>query len=143
MKKLALTLSVLLAFAVCARTQDNPSQNAKGSSMNQTAVQGCLSRSSTGYTLTDKSGTPYQLAGDTSKLSDHVGHEVEIRGTTAVSGEAPGAPSSVSKEAAPARIDVSDLKHIASTCTSKSDTGKPSMNEKPPMSERPPGPPHR
>jgi hypothetical protein len=137
MKRLALTLSALLAFAMCARAQDNPSQSAKGSSTNQTTVQGCLSRSSSGYTLTDRSGTPYQLSGDTSKLSDHVGHEVEIQGTTAVSGAAPSAPASVAKEAAPARIDVTDLKHIASTCTSKSDT------EKPPMSEHPPGPPPR
>jgi hypothetical protein len=56
--------------------------------------------------LTDKSGTAFQLAGNTSKLSDHVGHEVEIKGTTAVSGEAPGASSSsVPRDAVPARID--------------------------------------
>jgi hypothetical protein len=31
--------------------------------------------------LTDQSGKTYQLAGDTSKLSDHVGHQVRIMGT--------------------------------------------------------------
>jgi hypothetical protein len=31
--------------------------------------------------LTDQSGKTWQLAGDTSKLSDHVGHQVRITGT--------------------------------------------------------------
>ena len=145
MKKLACGISVLLALGLYAYPQNYPGQSAKGSSTNQTTVQGCLSGSAGGFTLTDNSGTAYQLAGDTSKLTDHVGHQVEITGTTAVSGEAPGAPSA----AAPARIDVSSVKHISSTCASKSDTGadksptdkKPPMSENPPMSERPPGPP--
>jgi hypothetical protein len=31
--------------------------------------------------LTDQTGKTWQLAGDTSKLSDHVGHQVRIMGT--------------------------------------------------------------
>ncbi len=142
MKRLAL-ISALLAFALCALAQDYPAQSGKGSSTNETKVQGCLSRSNGGYILTDKSGAAYQLAGDTSKLTDHVGREVEIKGTRTVSREASGAAASEAKEAAPARIDVTAVKQISSTCTSSSDSGKPPMNEEPPMSEKPPGPPPR
>lgn len=44
-------------------------------------IQGCLSGSNGNYTLTDKSGKIYHLAGDTSQLIKHVGHEVEVTGT--------------------------------------------------------------
>ena len=149
MKKLAFGISVLIALGLCAYAQNSPSQSAKGASTNRTTVQGCLTRSAEGFTLTDNSGTAYQLAGDTTKLTDHVGHQVEITGTTAVSGEAPGAASAATKDIAPARIEVSNVKHIASTCSSKPDTGTdkspmdktPPLSEKPPMSERPLGPP--
>jgi hypothetical protein len=104
MKKLGCGILVLIALGLYAYPQDYPGQSAKGSSTNQTTVQGCLSGSAGGFTLTDSSGIAYQLAGDTAKLTDHVGHEVEITGTTAVSGEAPGAPSAATQEAAPARI---------------------------------------
>jgi hypothetical protein len=42
--------------------------------------------------LTDQSGKTWQLAGDTSKLSDHVGHQVRIMGTDN-SGSASGSSS--------------------------------------------------
>jgi hypothetical protein len=45
------------------------------------AIEGCLNGSAGNWTLTDQSGKTYQLAGDTSKLSDHVGHQVRITGT--------------------------------------------------------------
>src|SRR4051794_265707 len=77
MKKLVFRISVLIALGLSALAQDSPSQSAKGSSTNQTTVQGCLNGSAGGFTLTDNSGTAYQLAGDTAKLTDHVGHQVE------------------------------------------------------------------
>src|SRR5215471_9317393 len=86
-----LALFVLLLGVTWAAAQNYPSQtspnqttpshkssNAEG----QTSVQGCLSGSNGSYTLTDKNGTTYELTGDTSKLSEHVGHEVKITGTT-------------------------------------------------------------
>lgn len=148
-KKLAIGISVLIVFGIYALAQDSPAQSAAGGSSNQSSVQGCLSRSDNGYRLTDKAGSIYQLAGDTTKLGNHVGHEVEIRGTVAASGQTAGAPSSATKEASPARIDVLSVKHISSTCTSTPDAGdykspmekKPPRSEEPPMSEKPPGPP--
>ena len=74
MKKLACGISVLIALGLSLLAQDYPGQSAKGSSTDQTNVQGCLSRSAGGFTLTDNSGTAYQLAGDTAQLNDHVGN---------------------------------------------------------------------
>jgi hypothetical protein len=58
------------------------------------SIEGCLSGSAGNFTLTDQSGKTYQLAGDTSKLSDHVGHEVRITGS-----EGSGAGESASSSA--------------------------------------------
>ena|SRR5947209_5160533 len=75
------------------------SSSASGSSgMNnsgsETTVRGCLSSSGGGYTLTDASGTTYQLQGDTSKLSAHVNNEVEVKGTASGAGAGAGATGS-------------------------------------------------
>lgn len=146
MKKLALT-TVLLAFAMFAVAQSSQDQSAKGGA-SETTVQGCLSHSANGYTLTDKSGATYQLTGDTSKLTEHVGHTVEIRGMASTAGEAPGASSAETKAASPQTLEVSSVKHISAHCASGSESGtekspsdKSPMNEKPPMSEKPQGPP--
>src|SRR5262249_42188599 len=56
------------------------------------SVEGCVSGSAGNYTLTDASGKTYQLAGDTSKLADHVGHQVRVTGDDG--GGASGAASS-------------------------------------------------
>src|SRR6185437_12738770 len=64
---------------------DQSGANAQGSSSasGQTTVQGCLSGSNGNYTLTqDTTGTTYTLTGDTSQLQQHIGHEVQITGTT-------------------------------------------------------------
>ena len=104
-------------------SQTSPSTSQTSSSDNQTTVQGCLSGSSGNYTLTDSSGTRYQLSGDTSKLSDHVGHKVEIKGTTTPSSTsssgASGASSSTGANAQPT-LNVSSFKHISSSCSTTS-----------------------
>ncbi|MGZ4826320.1 MAG: DUF5818 domain-containing protein, partial [Terriglobales bacterium] len=88
MKKITFATLILLLCSVWVFAQQNyPSeQKSAASSSGATTVQGCLNRSDSGYTLTDKSGTTYQLTGDTSKLSAHVGHEVQIKGVKSESG---------------------------------------------------------
>lgn len=150
MKKLVVTLVAILVLGVVAVAQSTSDDASKASS-SQTTVQGCLSHSGSGYTLTDKSGNTYQLTGNTSKLTEHIGHEVEIRGTTSGTSEPSGAASSETagaKSATGQQIEVSSVKHISETCTSSSNSGaekspsdKSPMNEKPPMSEKPQGPP--
>ena len=149
-----IAFSMLLACASWAigQTDAKPGSSQTGSSqtgsMGAKTVQGCLSGSGGNYTLTDKAGNTYQLAGDTSKLTEHVGHEVEIRGMTSSSGEASGASSAETKAVAGQKLEVSGVKHISATCTSGSNTGtekspsdKSPMTEQPPTSEKPQSPP--
>lgn len=90
-----------------------------GSSMaGQTTVQGCLQASNGGFTLTSDSGTMYQLQGDTSKLSKHNGHEVEITGSTSGAGSSTSAMGSNSSTAGAGQtLTVSSMKHISKTCS--------------------------
>src|SRR6266571_7669610 len=62
-------------------TQTTTTQTTQTSSNSSTSIEGCLSGSAGNWTLTDQSGKTWQLAGDTSKLSDHVGHQVRLMGT--------------------------------------------------------------
>jgi hypothetical protein len=120
-----LILSVLLlgvswAVAQDSTTQTQPqdssptaSQTATGQTTAgaKTSVEGCLSGSDGKYTLTDKQGMTYNLEGDSSKLSEHVGHEVKITGTTAST--ANGASSGMGSSQT---INVTSVKHISKTC---------------------------
>ena len=98
--------------------QGNASQTGSGS---ETTVQGCLQGSSGNFTLTDKSGTTYQLAGDTSKLTEHVGHEVKIKGTTSASSSAAGSsstpPSGAAAGGSQSTLTIAEVKHVSKTCT--------------------------
>jgi hypothetical protein len=73
-------------------------------------VEGCVGGSAGSYTLTDSSGKTYQLAGDTSGLADHVGHDVKVSGTMAsAAAAAGGAPT----------ITVKKVKMVSATCPNK------------------------
>ena len=123
-----LLLSVLMLGVTWAAAQtpgQSPSTDSSPSSAGQTAgqassshttVEGCLSGADGKYTLTDKTGTSYQLTGDTAKLADHVGHEVKITGS-AGSGSAASAGSAAGGQS----LDVSSVKMVSKTC--KSDSG--------------------
>ena len=140
MKKATLAGLILLLCSAWALAQYGSSQGSQSSSSGETSVKGCLAKSDSGYALTDKSGTTYQLTGDTSQLSAHVGHEIQIKGTKA---EASAASSGSSSQP---QLQVSSMKHISETCISdKSKSGSSSMSEKlpsdkpeKPMSEKPP-----
>ncbi len=87
-------------------------------SSGNTSVQGCLGGSDGNYTLTDKDGNSYRLTGDTAKLSEHVGHEVKITGSTASSSAATGNGSGTDTMAGSKSLQVSSVKHISKTCQS-------------------------
>lgn len=78
-------------------------------------IEGCVGGSAGSYTLTDSSGKTYQLAGDTSKLGDHVGHDVKVTGTKA---SAAGAAASSAAGSTPT-ITVTKIKMVSATCTNK------------------------
>ncbi|HUO17470.1 MAG TPA: hypothetical protein VMX38_20985 [Verrucomicrobiae bacterium] len=96
------------------------SQSSQTNTGAKTSVEGCLSGSNGSYMLTDAQGKSYDLTGDTSKLANHVGHEMKITGTES-SGSAAGA-SSMSNSAGGSQmtIDVTSFKHISKTCKNAS-----------------------
>jgi Protein of unknown function (DUF5818) len=116
-----LFVSLLLLAASWAIAQNAPAQTdhqaynqSATSSGSQVTVQGCLSGSDGKYMLTDDQGKMYNLGGDTSKLADHIGHEVKITGTeSAASGASAGAMSSQPNEPT---LEVISMKHISKTC---------------------------
>jgi hypothetical protein len=123
-RRILLAIS-LLASPVWLQAQSQYPQTAspqtKASASGQTTVQGCLQGSDGNYTLADNTGTTYQLQGDTSKLSAHVGHEVQITGSTtsASSAKSPttGTPAGTTQQPT---LTVQNMKHISKTCKSAS-----------------------
>lgn len=75
-------------------TQTTTTQTTQTSSDNSNSIEGCLAGSAGNFTLTDQSGKSWQLAGDTAKLGDHVGHQVRITGSEASGAGSSSSPSS-------------------------------------------------
>ena len=94
-------------------------QSSRTGTGGQMSVEGCLSGSNGNFMLTDKNGMSYQLTGDPAKLSEHVGHEVKVTGSSA-SAEAGASGSAESSAAGSAgeTLHVTSLKHISKTCKS-------------------------
>jgi hypothetical protein len=134
-KTLLLALTLVLS-AAWMHAQTSSSQTGSSTSSNssqtsnsgQTKVQGCLEGSSGNYTLKADSGTTYQLTGDTAKLSKHVGHEVEITGSTSnassastpSSGTSASGTSSSTSGSSQESLNVDKVKHISATCSNTS-----------------------
>jgi len=125
-KILTLALSLLIAVAWLQAQNQYPrtgSTQTGTEATGQTAVEGCLQSANGNFTLTDKSGTTYNLQGDTSKLTEHVGHEVQITGSTSGSSSASSSsttsPSGTSGSQQP-MLTVDKVKHISKTCKSSS-----------------------
>jgi hypothetical protein len=106
-----LLFSVLVLGVSWAAAQTSPSQGASGSTGQET-VKGCLSNSGGNYMLTDKNGKSFQLTGDTSKLTEHVGHEIKVTGTE---GAAAASSDGTMSQASPT-LEVTTVKHISKTC---------------------------
>ncbi|HEY2114103.1 MAG TPA: hypothetical protein VGJ51_03385 [Candidatus Angelobacter sp.] len=111
-------------------TQTTTTQTTQTSSNSSTSIEGCLSGSAGNWTLTDQSGKTWQLAGDTSKLSDHVGHQIRIMGSdnsSSASGSSSPSSSNPSSSAGSSgagsssgtqsTFTVNKVKMISSTCS--------------------------
>jgi hypothetical protein len=107
--------------ASAGQTSSGETSSRRTSAGGETTVEGCLSGSSGSYTLTDKNGNTYQLTGDTAKLSQHVGHEVKITGSSSAgagsanSGAAAGAAGAAGSQQT---LQVVSVKHVSKTCQS-------------------------
>lgn len=123
MKKLLMLSSILLLSAVCAiaqyGSQDNQS-SASANTSNDKTVQGCLSGSDGNYTLTDRSGTVYQLTGDTSKLAAHVGHTISVTGTSSSSSASTSGQAMSGPADSHSTLMVSSFRHVSPNCNSAS-----------------------
>lgn len=104
-------------------TQSTTTQTTETS--NGTSIEGCLAGSSGSYTLTDSTGKSWQLAGDTSKLTEHVGHQVRLTGSEAggagsSGGSSASAGAGASGSSGQSTFTVQKVKMISSSCpTSK------------------------
>lgn len=119
-----------------SQTSTQTSSSTSSSNGNETTVTGCLSGSSGNYMLKDNSGNMYQLTGDTAKLSDHVGHTIQVKGTTSSSGSSSSGNSGTSNGTSGTSgsssgmsgnssgtgneqtLNVTSFKHISSSCNS-------------------------
>ncbi len=123
-RKLLLAVSLLVSAVWLQAQSQYPqtdSNQTEASASGQTKVTGCLQGSDGNYTLTDENGTTYQLQGDTAKLSAHVGHEVQITGSSTSASSATGSTTGATEGATQQPVlTVQDMKHISETCKSAS-----------------------
>jgi hypothetical protein len=128
MKKMILLSSMLVLSAVFALaqygSQDNSNQNNTGSQSSmgsKMTVVGCLSGSDGNYSLTDKSGTMYNLTGDTAQLQAHVGHTISVTGTNTPSTSSSGQSGAMSSPSDTHQtLMVTSFKHVSPNCASAS-----------------------
>ena len=117
---LLLALSAWVAAQQAPNTQSPPSSQGAQSAAGQNSVQGCLGGSGNSYTVTDKTGTSYELqlprGADPSSLKPHIGEEVRVEGTTNGGGSSASAASSAG---ARPTINVKNIYRISTTCSSK------------------------
>jgi len=107
-------------------TTQTTTQTTQTSTDSSTSIEGCLNGSAGSFTLTDQSGKTWQLAGDTAKLGDHVGHQLRISGTDnsgSASSPSSGAGSSASSSGAmgsssgQSTFTVKKVRMISSSCS--------------------------
>jgi len=108
------------------QTQSPPASSSQtgANASGQATVKGCLQGSDGNYTLTADNGATYQLQGDTSKLSEHVGHEVQITGSTTSGSAASSSTSSSQSAGTQQTLMVQSFKHISKSCKSAGNSSK-------------------
>ncbi len=116
-RKLVMVLSLLLCAGWLMAQEGSMSKGQMKSE--STKVEGCLQKSAAGFTLTDTAGKMYELQGDSAKLSEHVGHEVMVTGTSGSASD-----SSMSSGQSESVLQVTQLKHISKTCKAEGKMSK-------------------
>jgi hypothetical protein len=114
--------SILLLSAVWAVAQYEAQSSSAGAESSPNAsktIEGCLSGSDGSFSLTDKSGTTYQLTGETAKLDKHVGHTIQVTGmATSSSASKTSTEAGAMSGSADTQqtFNVSSFKHISAKC---------------------------
>jgi hypothetical protein len=113
MKRNILLTSIVLLCSIWAVAQYDNDHHDRDRDRSKVTVEGCLSGADGNFTLTNQSGTSYQLTGDTARLSGHVGHTIRVTGFSNMGGE----PGSMSGEAeSQGTLSVLSFKHISARC---------------------------
>ena len=105
-------------------TGQNTMANDRLTGMNENGIKmdGCLTRSTESYTITDASGTRYELHGDPAELAKLINSEVEVDGTALdLNADLPSPGSGIDNTRGPSSGEVlnsASLKRISSSCTS-------------------------
>lgn len=115
MKSLFLASLLLSATTLLAQQDSQAGSNPTDRPLSQQTVQGCLQRAGSNFTLTDGTRTAYELEGDSAKLREHVGHEIQVAGTI---GKSAASDSSSPPKDSPSTIQVVDVRHLSSSCKS-------------------------
>src|SRR5579862_1082825 len=121
-KTLMLALAFLLSTAWLAAQSQYPqtgSSQPGTAASGHTSVRGCLQESNGHYTLTSDSGMTYQLEGESSTLSKHVGHEAQITGSTEGNSSSATSTKSAGSATSEETLVVKSLKHISTTCSNE------------------------
>ena len=121
MPKTVMLVLALLVSSAWLTAQEYPqtgSSQTGNAAAGQNTIQGCLQGSNGSYTLTADSGTTYHLQGDDSMLSKHVGHEVQITGTSSGAGRSSSeaTPNAGAAGGAEQTLTVEHVKHVSKTC---------------------------
>jgi hypothetical protein len=134
MRRTSLLTIILLALSAWVVAQQTPnSQSAPSTSQgtsqsaDQNSVQGCLGGSGSNFTVTDKTGTSYQLqlpqGANPAALKPHVGEEVRVEGSMA--GGSSSSPSAGGSSAGRPTINVKNIYRVSPTCSSKTPGATP------------------
>lgn len=117
------SLVLLLCPAWMIAQQDSTQSSSSGqtasasaSASSPTTIEGCLNGSDGNYTLTDKSGNTYQLAGDTGQLEKHVGHTIQVTGTTAMTSASTNQQGAMSSPSQQNTMNVTSFTHVSTSC---------------------------
>ena len=115
MRKIFVLSSILLLSAVWAVAQyDSGSTSQSKATASQMTIEGCLGGAVGNFTLTDQSGTIYQLTGNTEKMNAHVGHTVRVTGISSSGAKEPGSMSEANEP--PPILSVTSFKHVSTSC---------------------------
>jgi hypothetical protein len=122
MRKLLLLSSILLMSVVWAGAQVGSGSNGGNPvatpDPNKVNIQGCLGGEVGELTLTDRTGTSYQLTGNTENMYRNVGHTVMVTGEKPSGLPAPGsmAAKADTNTDTPPSLTVISFQDVAPSC---------------------------
>jgi hypothetical protein len=119
---LLVVVALLPSTWLAAQYETSGPQATTGTQAGTSVIEGCLSGSDNNFILTDRSGTKYQLVGDSAQLTKHAGEEVRLSGTVPSSSKTnPGstvAPIAIPNTATgTSTFGVMQVKKLSSSCS--------------------------